>query len=433
MTAELHQTRMATAAEPPFHEEVEAVWGRAVGRVGRGRPAAQRARPPARAGARPDPRRRVGRGPGRARRSGRRLVLDAARAARRRPRGASNTPGSSRRSRPRASTWWPPPRSATASRRRSYVRDPLITVPGGAVIGRMAVRMRRGEEADITRVVAAAGLPILATMTGTATMEGGSFAKLRPGLAALGTSIRCNPEGARRLRAVLAELGWELIDVPLPGFTIHIDGQLTMVDQDLALNDSGRACRTSSSSASAPGDRDGPRRPGRGVGDQPAGAGAAARADVGRQPAHRRAAAPPRGVEVADHPVRRAAEQRRRRALLHDGARARAGRLTREDRQQRAELDLGLVQLFGRVGVAHHADAGEQPRLGPAQQRAAQRDAELAVVVRVRPADRPGVPAAVQALEARGSAASRRACGSPPTAGVGCSSPARSTAPRGDA
>jgi len=118
-----------------------------------------------------------------------------------------------------------------------YVRDPLITVPGGAVIGRMAVRMRRGEEADVTRVVAAAGLPILATMTGTATMEGGSFAKLRPGLAALGTSIRCNPEGARQLRAVLAEVGWELIDVPLPGYTIHIDGHLAMVDQDLALID----------------------------------------------------------------------------------------------------------------------------------------------------------------------------------------------------
>src|SRR3954449_9856424 len=39
-----------------------------------------------------------------------------------------------------------------------YIRDPLITVPGGAVIGRMAVEMRRGEEADVTRVVAAQGL-----------------------------------------------------------------------------------------------------------------------------------------------------------------------------------------------------------------------------------------------------------------------------------
>jgi hypothetical protein len=28
MTSDLHQTLMATAAEPPFHEELENVWGR---------------------------------------------------------------------------------------------------------------------------------------------------------------------------------------------------------------------------------------------------------------------------------------------------------------------------------------------------------------------------------------------------------------------
>jgi N-dimethylarginine dimethylaminohydrolase len=236
MTAELHQTRMATAAEPPFHDEVEAVWGRPWGasdEVGRLRSVL--VRPP---------------GP----------ALDRIRAdAWDEDLGALVDPD--------GGWYWTrrePPDVARAEAQHAglvaaleaegvevvtagplgdrftkamYVRDPLITVPGGAVIGRMAVRMRRGEEADITRVVAAAGLPILATMTGTATMEGGSFAKLRPGLAALGTSIRCNPEGARQLRAVLAELGWELIDVPLPGFTIHIDGHLTMVDQDLALID----------------------------------------------------------------------------------------------------------------------------------------------------------------------------------------------------
>src|SRR6202007_3016297 len=66
-----------------------------------------------------------------------------------------------------------------------YVRDPLITVPGGAIIGRLAVRMRRGEEADVTRLVAQEGMPILATITGSGTLEGGSFVKLRPGIAAL--------------------------------------------------------------------------------------------------------------------------------------------------------------------------------------------------------------------------------------------------------
>jgi N-dimethylarginine dimethylaminohydrolase len=116
-----------------------------------------------------------------------------------------------------------------------YTRDPLVTVPGGAIIGRMAVRVRRGEEAAVTREVAAAGLPILSTITGTGTLEGGSFVKLRPGLAAFGTSIRCNAEGARQLSEVLARIGWELLVVPLPGYTIHLDLHLAMVDVDRAL------------------------------------------------------------------------------------------------------------------------------------------------------------------------------------------------------
>jgi N-dimethylarginine dimethylaminohydrolase len=118
-----------------------------------------------------------------------------------------------------------------------YVRDPLVTVPGGAVIGRMAVRLRRGEEADLTRIVAREGLPILATITGTGTLEGGSFVKLRPGLAAFGTSIRCNEEAAEQLRQVLARLGWELLVVPLSGYTIHLDLHLAMVDAAKALVD----------------------------------------------------------------------------------------------------------------------------------------------------------------------------------------------------
>ena len=118
-----------------------------------------------------------------------------------------------------------------------YVRDPMITIPGGAIIGRMAVRMRRGEEADLTRVVGAEGMPILSTIIGTGTLEGGSFVKLRPGLAAFGTSIRCNDEAAHQLSEVLARIGWELLVVPLAGYTIHLDLHLAMVDVDKALVD----------------------------------------------------------------------------------------------------------------------------------------------------------------------------------------------------
>ncbi|MBB4664287.1 dimethylarginine dimethylaminohydrolase family protein [Conexibacter arvalis] len=116
-----------------------------------------------------------------------------------------------------------------------YVRDPLVTVRGGAIVGRLAPRMRRGEEAALTREAAALGMPILGTVVGSGTLEGGSFAKLRPGLAVLGTSVRCNDAGAEQLRELLRRIGWELLVVPLPGFVVHLDIHFAMVDRDRAL------------------------------------------------------------------------------------------------------------------------------------------------------------------------------------------------------
>jgi N-dimethylarginine dimethylaminohydrolase len=116
-----------------------------------------------------------------------------------------------------------------------YTRDPLITVPGGAVVLRLAPRMRRGEEQSITRTVAETGLPILGTLTGTALAEGGSFVKLRPDLALFGTSVRCNKQGFAQIRRIVESVDMEVIEVPLPGYLIHLDGVLTMLDDDLAL------------------------------------------------------------------------------------------------------------------------------------------------------------------------------------------------------
>ncbi len=236
MTIDLHQTRMATAAEPPFHDEVEQVWGRPWGahdEVGRLRvvlvrapgPALERVRADAwdpELGALVDP-------------DGgwywtRRTPPDLERVAAQHA-GLVSTLGAEGVEVVQA------PALGDRFPKAMYVRDPLITVPGGAIIARLGVRMRRGEEADVTRAVAAAGLPILATLTGTATLEGGSFVKLRDGVAALGTSIRCNEQGAQQLREILARIGWELIVVPLPGYTIHLDLHLAMLDSDLALVD----------------------------------------------------------------------------------------------------------------------------------------------------------------------------------------------------
>ena len=109
-------------------------------------------------------------------------------------------------------------------------------------------------------------------------------------------------------------------------------------------------------------------------------------------------AAARRWIESDAYAPLRASGRRRRRAPR---ARRRLRRLEREHRQQRLELDLGLGQLGGRVAVAHDADARVAARDRAVEQRAAQRDAELAVLGRVRPAHGARVPAAVEPLERR--------------------------------
>ena len=98
-------------------------------------------------------------------------------------------------------------------------------------------RIRRGEELSITRTLASLGIPILRTLSGTAVMEGGSFAWINPKTAVIGCGICANREGARQVGEVLATQGVELIVVDLTGYDIHIDGQFLMIDRDLALVD----------------------------------------------------------------------------------------------------------------------------------------------------------------------------------------------------
>jgi N-dimethylarginine dimethylaminohydrolase len=116
-----------------------------------------------------------------------------------------------------------------------YTRDPLIMVNGGAIVCRMGARIRRGEELPITRTLAKIGIPILATISGTGVMEGGSFAWLNPTTAAIGIGVRVNREGAIQVGEVLKRQGVELLIVELTGYDIHLDVSFLMVDKDLAL------------------------------------------------------------------------------------------------------------------------------------------------------------------------------------------------------
>lgn len=119
--------------------------------------------------------------------------------------------------------------------RSVFTRDNAVIVKGGAVIGRMGVSYRRGEELPVMRTLARMGMPILHTIHGTGLLEGGSFLWLNERTAAVAVGRRSNPEGVRQLEAVLDTMGVELLCVDNLGYGLHIDGDIVMVDVDKAL------------------------------------------------------------------------------------------------------------------------------------------------------------------------------------------------------
>lgn len=122
-----------------------------------------------------------------------------------------------------------------------FVRDNGMVVKGGIIIARMGTvgkfpgTGRRGEEFYISQAVSKLGMPILRTIAGDGLMEGGSFCLLDEKHAAIGLSFRGNVSGADQVEDVLKYMGIELIRVPLPGFAMHIDGAIVMVDHDKAI------------------------------------------------------------------------------------------------------------------------------------------------------------------------------------------------------
>jgi N-dimethylarginine dimethylaminohydrolase len=127
-----------------------------------------------------------------------------------------------------------------------YTRDCVVAVEGGAIICRMGPvgeehgTGRRGVEAYAARKLGEIGMPVLRTVHGAGLFEGGSFAWLNQGTAVIGLAYRQNEEGAKQVEEVLSAQGKQLIRVPLTGHSLHIDGALLMVSEDLALVNTSR-------------------------------------------------------------------------------------------------------------------------------------------------------------------------------------------------
>ena len=122
-----------------------------------------------------------------------------------------------------------------------FTRDPLMTVPrrrDHRTHGPAATPRRGGEHPS--HRLRPLGCRCYARSLAAVRSKADRFVKIRPDVAAVGISVRCNEDAADQLEDVLVRLGVELIRVPLNGYSIHLDGHLAMLDQDKALVDGAR-------------------------------------------------------------------------------------------------------------------------------------------------------------------------------------------------
>jgi N-dimethylarginine dimethylaminohydrolase len=121
-----------------------------------------------------------------------------------------------------------------------FTHDPVIVTDAGAIVLRMGKAQRRGEEAAITSTLQSLGVPILATLEGDATAEGGDLLWLDHETLAVGRGYRTNAEGLRQLTAALRPVGVKTIEVQLPhaggpAACLHLMSLISMLDHDLAV------------------------------------------------------------------------------------------------------------------------------------------------------------------------------------------------------
>lgn len=132
------------------------------------------------------------------------------------------------------------PSDPTTSLDSMYVRDATIVCDKGAVLCNMGKAARSGEPVLQGALLREMGVPILGSITGDGSVEGGDVTWLDERTIAVGRGHRTNDEGIRQLRNLLSDSIEELVVVPLPYWrgpsdVFHLMSILSPIDKDLML------------------------------------------------------------------------------------------------------------------------------------------------------------------------------------------------------
>lgn len=116
-----------------------------------------------------------------------------------------------------------------------FCADLLFMTGEGAILARPAAQQRAGEERWVAARLAQLGIPILKTLTGTATFEGADAMWLDAETVVIGRGLRTNQSAIDQITAQLAEIGVTAFAVDMPYGTMHLMGMFRIADADLAV------------------------------------------------------------------------------------------------------------------------------------------------------------------------------------------------------
>lgn len=117
-----------------------------------------------------------------------------------------------------------------------FCRDNLFMTPEGAIITRLSIPERRGEERYTAQAVAKLGVPILKTITGNGIFEGANAMWIDRKAVILSLSSRANLDGYNQMETTLRHIGvTDIITMQIPYGHAHIDGLLNIASEDTVL------------------------------------------------------------------------------------------------------------------------------------------------------------------------------------------------------
>lgn len=121
-----------------------------------------------------------------------------------------------------------------------FTYDPVFVVPDGLIELRGAKHVRAGEPPLLSMELQRAGIPLVGTLQGPATADGGDMFWLDRSTLAIGRSYRTNQFAVDQIAAMLATTGItvEAFDLPHdqgPDYCLHLMSVVSPVREDLAV------------------------------------------------------------------------------------------------------------------------------------------------------------------------------------------------------